>query len=578
MAVISANVQYNRGEHKLLDYTSLQNSYLTALDWTNDPNSNAAIGQYIYISNDWTDEETGKLYPKGPYIVESIKTIDASTKEVLTSGKLTPLSQSIAGEQDLSSVVAELKTTVGNAESGLVADVADLKEAMDNLPTTFVTDVKDASGNSVVGVDGVVTLGDYATKEDVSIGLAAKANASEVYTKGEVDGLIGQIPAAPFRSVADDDEILTLDENGVLKSDFTFNKETIEGAEYLVVRGKNNDVISKVATADFVVDGMLNKVEPIDGSAGWYRFTFNVDKDGDKTNDTIDVDFSEFIDVYAADNTTIELKDIKGVKTFNVKEGVFALDASVDASLSLKANVADVYNSSEVDILLGAKVDTSDYNAKVLEIDSSISAINTKLGNKADESTVVSALAGKVDVSAGYSLVEDSLITKLGNMEYIKSVEGNLTLTEGVLSVDLSGYALSATVDSSLATKLDSSAKVNGVSFDNGVVTIDAGDIKASEAFGTLKEGETTRDRYTTNDSVQSILSSLDSRIDSINTIFDETFEGVIVSVQGSNAIGVTTGTSPEISLKVADASDNVVSVESNGVYVPDMRSYWDEI
>jgi hypothetical protein len=32
MAIISANVQYNRGEHLLLDYSSLQEKYSVALD------------------------------------------------------------------------------------------------------------------------------------------------------------------------------------------------------------------------------------------------------------------------------------------------------------------------------------------------------------------------------------------------------------------------------------------------------------------------------------------------------------------------------------------------------------------
>lgn len=64
--IISANVQYARGEHSLLDYSSLQPNYSTALEWAKDPWSNAAIGQYIYIQS---DEEN---HPAGPYIVTAI--------------------------------------------------------------------------------------------------------------------------------------------------------------------------------------------------------------------------------------------------------------------------------------------------------------------------------------------------------------------------------------------------------------------------------------------------------------------------------------------------------------------------
>ena len=43
MAIISANLQFNRGGHGLLDYSSLQTKYSTALAWAKDPNSNAAV-------------------------------------------------------------------------------------------------------------------------------------------------------------------------------------------------------------------------------------------------------------------------------------------------------------------------------------------------------------------------------------------------------------------------------------------------------------------------------------------------------------------------------------------------------
>ena len=68
--IINANVQYNRGEHKLLDYSSLQPDYATALDWAKDDNSNAAVGQFIYIEKGQTIN--GQSYPKGPYVVNTI--------------------------------------------------------------------------------------------------------------------------------------------------------------------------------------------------------------------------------------------------------------------------------------------------------------------------------------------------------------------------------------------------------------------------------------------------------------------------------------------------------------------------
>lgn len=97
MAIISANLQYNRGEHKLLDYSSLQSNYTTALNWATDVNSNAAVGQFIYIENDETINE--QLYSKGPYIVNSIG----------KNAVITKLQTGNGSNQDLTEILNELK-------------------------------------------------------------------------------------------------------------------------------------------------------------------------------------------------------------------------------------------------------------------------------------------------------------------------------------------------------------------------------------------------------------------------------------------------------------------------------------
>ena len=108
MAIISANVQYNRGEHKLLDYSSLQKNYSTALSWANNGDSNAAVGQYIYLEEDETITDKNGIsttYKKGPYIVSSIKTdkTEASLTRITTTGGSTG---------DLDSAINDLKNSV----------------------------------------------------------------------------------------------------------------------------------------------------------------------------------------------------------------------------------------------------------------------------------------------------------------------------------------------------------------------------------------------------------------------------------------------------------------------------------
>lgn len=791
MAIISANLQFNRGGHGLLDYSSLQNNYSAALLWAQDVNSNAAVGQFIYLENAETIE--GVEYAKGPYVVDAIG----------EGAVLTPLSKSVAGNPDLASLVSNLQSEVGTLKSGLAttdSSVNTLESKVAALPSTIVSDVKDASGNSLV-VDGVATLGDYATKSElesaiggidfstlatkteVSEGLAKKvdvsaydskmeqvdasiaekadastvytkdevnnslnlkadasnvyaksetytqsevnnllankADASNVYTKDEVDdaikGVIEQIPAAPFQSVVEGDKVLTL-ADGVLSSTLSYAREEVEGVDSLVLKGIDGVVIGSVPVADFVADGMLESVTPVEGT-NKFKFTF---KKVDGSTEDFEVDFGKFVDTYHADGVTLELNS--DTNTFNVKAGVFeaagaaaqaltdaqtyvdnkvdgkfdasgaaaaveskldeyktsndaavaakvdssdynakmseivgsistinasletkAVKEDVSAALDLKANVADVYNTSTVDNLLSVKVDSSDYDAKMSEIDGSISTINTELAKKADATTVETSLNGKVDKVEGSSLVSDTLITKLDNMVEIKSVEGDLTFADGALSLDLSAYATIAdtsanfvqkdgnkvlstndftnelktklegieagaevnyvksvgdnlavdgegklTVDLSayatgeelsdgLATKLDASAKVNGVSFANGEATLDAGDIALEAAITRTGEDGEVENVYAAEVSIQSVLASLSQRID----VLDPNVSGElgITSIVEGNGVKVeTSGGQATISVKASAVEGNMAEVKTDGVYVQDMRSYWEAI
>ena len=686
-------------------------TYEDMFNYVSDANDTCIAGIVLTVVN---DEDVTK---NGAYFVVSCPTLEEPT--------ITPAVKKIGSDEGISEDINDIKTLLGDDSGGLVKDVADLRTTVDNLPESFVTNVKVGETSLVDG--GVVDLSNFVQKEDskglssndftdaLKNKLATIADGAEVnYIKSvdeanlnvdESGKLTVSIPEVevPFQSVATNDKVLTLDNDGVLSSTLSYVREVYNGKDCLVLKGKNEDVLGAIEVADFVADGMLESVTPKKDSPNIFVFTFN-SAAGSKS---FEVDFSKYVDTYNADGVTLELGENN---TFKVKDDVFvkadsylpyipadqnklatiaegaqvntiesitlndvtlAVDGSknINIDLSAYATIADT-SANFVQKEDGKGLSTNDFTTElktkldgikdgaevnvvkevdttgVLGLDAS-GKLSADLSAYALSATVDGSLAKKVDAVENKSLVDDTLITKLGKMKEITSVEGDLSLTEdgvltvdlsayatiadtsanfvqkedgkglstndftdalkskldnieggaqvnvvkevdttgvlgldasGKLTVDLSDYALSATVDGSLANKLDATATVNGVSFDDGKATLDAGVIKASEAFGTLKEGETTRDRYTTNDSVQSILTSLDSRIDSINTIFDETFEGVIVSVQGSNAIGVTTGTSPEISLKVSDASGNVVSVESDGVYVPDMRSYWESI
>ena len=736
MAIISANLQFNRGGHGLLDYSSLQTNYSTALAWAKDGDSNAAVGQFIYLQEAETID--GVEYAKGPYVVDAIG----------EGAVLTPLSKSVAGEQDLSGAITDLKGEVGTLKTGLAttdSSVNALEIAVAALPESFVTDVKDASGNSVV-VDGVVTLGDYATKadleeaignvdfsslatkEEVSNGLATKADASAVYTKTEVDanfvakegyvaytqdekdklaGLANiksvgdnlsvdengklevSIPEVevPFQSVAEGDKVLKL-ENGVLSSTLSYARENIEGVDSLVLKGLNGEVIGSVPVADFVADGMLESVTPVEGT-NKFLFTF---KTGNGTTESFEVDFSKFVDVYHADNNTIELDST--TNTFSVKANVF--DAYGDASKAETASksyadglVAEVntevakkldktsfdeYKTSN-DEAVAAKVAQSEYDVKVADIDSSITSIKASIENvytknevdgfisplatkeyvdgslnlKANVEDVYSkttidasinaaisaavaplatsealsnGLATKADASAVYTKTEvDNIVAPLANKEYVDDsldgkvdkVEGKglstndftnelktklegveagaqvnvvksvaasdeLKLSEnGELSLNLAAFAKISDVNDDLATKLDASAKVNGVSFVEGEATIDGGDIALGAAITRTGEDNAVESVYESTSSLYSVLSSLSQRIDVLDPNVSGEL-GITTIVAGSGINANVSGGQATISVKASEVEGNMVEVKTDGVFVSDMRSYWESI
>ena len=730
MAIISANLQFNRGGHGLLDYSSLQKNYSTALVWAQDANSNAAVGQFIYLEEAETIE--GVEYAKGPYVVDAIG----------EGAVLTPLSKSVAGNPDLASLVSNLQGEVGTLKTGLAttdSSVKTLETTVAAIPTTYATkaEVEEAIGD--------IDFSTLATKEEVSTSLAAKADASTVYTKEEVDAELTKkleandvstfatksevevkadastvytkdeadgkyvakegyvaytqeekdklaglaniksvgdnlsvdengklevsIPEVevPFQSVAEGDKVLKL-ENGVLSSTLSYAREAVEGVDSLVLKGIDGNVIGSVPVADFVADGMLESVTPVEGT-NKFLFTF---KTGNGTTESFEVDFSKFVDVYKGDDATIELDST--TNTFSVKANVFdaygsAAQALTDAndysdqvlvdakdyadglavnydasgaaataeqnakdyadslavnydasgaaaSVEAKLDAYKESNDAALESGLAAKVDASVYNNKMTEIDGSISSIKTDLSNvytKGEVDGLVSPLAVKADVSAALDLkanvadvnatVEslNSAIDSKVNKETYESKIGEIETTIGTLAVkadvsaaldlkanaadvytksDVDGLvsplATSEELTNGLATKLDVSAKVNGVSFVEGEATIDAGDIALASAITRDNEG-VTENVYEATTSIQSVLASLSQRID----VLDPNVSGElgITSIISGNGINASTsGGQATISVKASEVEGNMAEVKTDGVYVADMRSYWEAI
>lgn len=99
------------------------------------------------------------------------------------------------------------------------------------------------------------------------------------------------------------DVLLSYDDNDILNSTITYTREELEGVDSLVLKGKNGVIIGSVPVAEFIADGMLESVEPKEEGSNIFIFTFN----SATGNKTFEVDLSKFVDLYYADNDTMEL-------------------------------------------------------------------------------------------------------------------------------------------------------------------------------------------------------------------------------------------------------------------------------
>ena len=162
--------------------------------------------------------------------------------------------------------------------------------------------------------------------------------------------------------------------------------------------------------------------------------------DGERTRWSAAADAIEaFMDTNAVSDAVVNtLKEIQEYITSDASaaaemtNNIAAAQAKAEEALTAAGTAetnANGYTDTEigkVNAIVATKLDASDYDTKMAEVDGSISTIENSLG-------------GKVDKVEGSSLVEDTLITKLGNMVEITSVGGDLVFTEGALTVDLSG-------------------------------------------------------------------------------------------------------------------------------------------
>lgn len=316
----------------------------------------------------------------------------------------------------------------------------------------------------------------------------------------------------------------------------------------------------------------------------------------------------EVVDNLTSDSTTAALSAAQGkalnteISTIKNKiAAVFTFKGSKETLAEIEAvenpNVGDVWHNKENSgeyvydgttwEFLGINVDLSSY-AKSEDVTSEINTAKSELSTTITDlqTDLQGKINQKVDVAEGKSLVDDTLIDQItqnktdiaaltttveskANASAVDELTTNLTTVEGDVNT------LKTNVAAIKVKDVDKTAS-NGVSLnlsDEGLVgvSVDAATLAAQVQPNLALKADEIKlksdigESYTTESSIQSVLSDLNSRVAANTSSISAAVAGGVTSVAAGQGISVdaTTSTQPKVSVKLA--TDGNIQFNSNG-------------
>lgn len=241
--------------------------------------------------------------------------------------------------KDITVVVQGNGDTIANAtfdrdEKKLVLVLGEAGDAASVIE--LVRDAVAACVKTVTSDRGSSILVDDSDPENLKL----KLNIAEGRSAGNVnieecsDGLRAsvEIPEDAVQGVDAEDKILKLD-GKMLKTQLSITTVKENGATYVVLKGLNGVEVSRFDAAEFVKDGMLDKVELKYSSDGLNHrilvLTFNTEAG----KEAIELDINDLVDVYVA-------RENGGLREENNE---FFIDNSVEASGPINTDVAPAF-------------------------------------------------------------------------------------------------------------------------------------------------------------------------------------------------------------------------------------------
>lgn len=406
--------------------------------------------------------------------------------------------------EGLSTAVESLKTTVGDADSGLVKDIADLKTAVGNADSGLTKEVADlktsVAGNTTnitKNAGDITTNAGNITKNAGEIAAVKKDLADNYDTSTKVDEKIAAKISSTYKAAgsvafAALPALAPAIEGNVynISDEFTTNADFVEAAGTKYPAGTN------------IVCIKVGETYKWDVLAGF------VDLSAYETS-------TEAGNKYA---TKTELTEGLAGKV-NVVEGKGL--STEDYTSEDKTKLAGIATGAQVNVIDGVS-DEFEISAegKVLGVKGIASSKITGLGT---------SLEGKVDKVEGSSLVPNGDITKLQGLANIKSV------ASGELQISETGELGVSAIDSSKVTGLSDAlnGKVSGVKVNGVELTPDA------------------------SKKVDIPLASTDS-VGVIKGATEETLNGVVVNTQGYGEV-------KKIDMAILEPNNEVTFVLNGG-------------
>lgn len=432
----------------------------------------------------------------GLYYVERIADADNETGLLVKVG-----SDSASDIASLQADVTALKTAVGDETSGLVADVA----------TNSANIAKKAD---------IFTVGDGLSYTENKIGVVvstAEGNSLSV----DAGGLYVAVPDVEVPEYTLDSVASPAD---AYAAQYEFKKDGI----VLNTINIPKDQFLKSASFHDVAEEGVTAVAP------YLKFVWQLDTDaateGEQTVTYIPV--ADLVDTYTpgdyiliSENAiSVDYESLKSKINTDLVNPVVVTVNGIDTRLgSAEASVAD--HTSKIGVLETAK---SDHETRIATL----------------EGVQHPTLEQVTNLENNYNTLNTNVTNLQTSVTEIKVKDVDATVSNGVnLSLDAAGK---------IGINVDIDTIADAVIAQH-IVSVDAADIALSENIGT----DANPDRYTTADTVQGVLSSMNARIESIDSDIQSALEGGVTGIEAGNGISVdnTVATKPSVSVKIASGS-----------------------